>query len=176
MLQTLLAERFQLTVRRERRDMPTYELVLARSDGRLGPWLQQSATDCEAHFAAIKRGEATLRPPGQEDIATPCMMTSSNGPAWRSIRGGTRSLSQLADALSSPATMIDRVVVDRTGLSSTYDFRLQFSTSVEPATINGNEFLPVFTALQEQLGLKLQPARGPIEVLAIERVERPSEN
>jgi len=177
MLQTLLAERFKLTLRRERRDQSTYELVLARSDGRLGKWLKRSATaDCEAHFAAVKRGEATLKIPGPDDIAAPCMMTSGNGPAWRSIQGGTRSLSQLADALSSPLSSLDRVVVDRTGLTGTYDFRLEFSTGVDAVRLNGNEFLPVFTAIQDQLGLKLQPARGSIDVLAIEGVERPSEN
>jgi uncharacterized protein (TIGR03435 family) len=81
-------------------------------------------------------------------------------------------MSQLATTLSGP---MSRIVLDRTGLSGVFDFTLDFLPDGSP--IDANQNLPSLqSALREQLGLKLEPARGPVEVLVIDHVERPAEN
>lgn len=175
MMRSLLSDRFKLTVRQERKDMPIYELVLARNDGRLGAQLKVSATDCEAMMRAAREGGGLPPPqPGQRPL---CGMRIGAG----QIMAGGFPLSQLAAALSQ---MTQRVVVDRTGLSGLYDVDLTFAfepsmmsdapkagVSPPPSNTNGPS---IFTALQEQLGLKLESARGPVDTLVIDRAELPT--
>ncbi len=196
MLQSLLVERFKLVARTEKREMPIYALVLARTDGKLGAGLRPAAIDCAAMMTA--RGRAGAPPPGAPPPGAPpagrgpgpggpvgaggCGMMM--GPA--SFTGGSQPLAQLAMALS-PRT--GRIVVDKTGLSGMYDFDLQWTPEpgqggptgppppgappLPPIDPNGPS---LFTALQEQLGLKLEPQRGPVDVLVIDRVEQPTED
>ena len=149
MLRSLLADRFRLAAQYETREMPIYTLVLARSDGRLGPQLRRSSIDC-----------ATAKPP----------CGGSGGPGTMSGRG--MAISAFPDALSG---QVQRLVVDRTGLTGLWDLELTFAPEGAPTAGATPDTRPsVFTALQEQLGLKLEPATGPVEVLVIDRVERPS--
>jgi uncharacterized protein (TIGR03435 family) len=87
------------------------------------------------------------------------------------MEGGGAAMSELTRVLAIP---LSRPVVDRTGLSGTYDIRLQFTDDIAGATPPPNS--GIFTAIQDQLGLKLESARAPVEVLVIDHVERPSGN
>ena len=173
-LQNLLANRFSLAVRRDTRELPVFALVLARSDGRLGPQLKQSAIDCAvAQKEALKTG---VIPPNAKQL---CNAQGRLG----SIQIGGSPLSLLAAMLS---TRLQRTVVDRTGLTGPWDLMLTYTP--EPSQIAQGALAPgqqpafdpngpsIFTAVQEQLGLRLEAARAPIEVLVIERAEFATDN
>jgi uncharacterized protein (TIGR03435 family) len=175
MLRALLADRFKLAAHNETRDMPIYALVLARSDGKLGPQLHPSATDCAAIMAANR---ARGGPPAFPEAARPpCGMRMGPG----QMSGGAFPLSQLASTLS---VIVQRVVIDRSGLTGAYDFDLTWTPdqtlqgqpppgapAPPPIDPNGPS---IFTALQEQLGLKLDSQRGPVDVLVIDKAEPPT--
>jgi len=176
MVRNLLAERFGLKVRNESREMPRYDLVLARSDGRLGPQLSPSTTDCQAIFAAARRGGGPPAPPAPGERPQ-CGMRIGPGV----LSAGAFPLSQLATALSP---MVQRIVIDRTGLTGAFDAELKWTPDQLPQgpAPPGAPPLPsidpngpsIFTALQEQLGLKLESVRGPVDVLVIESVSQPT--
>jgi uncharacterized protein (TIGR03435 family) len=167
MLRALLEERFNLAVHKETRERPVYALVPARSDGRLGPALKPTAVDC-----------ATAK--GPESCGTTVV------PGYIKVLGVT--MAQLATAFSrlgNTGSSLNRLVIDRSGLEGRYDAELKFTPeNIPDFGPNPPAFLPaidpngpsIFTAVQEQLGLKLDPQRGPVEVLVIDRVERPTEN
>jgi uncharacterized protein (TIGR03435 family) len=172
MLQRVLAERFALRVHRETRELPIYRLVKAREDGRLGPALTASDVDCVKWLADKKpqiEGTGPVRPGGAKPL---CMMVTNR----YYIVAGTKPISELALGLES---IVQRSVVDGTGLRGNYDISLQWTPTpgldAQPGVATANsDTLSVFTALQEQLGLKLEPSRGPVEVLVIDSVERPT--
>jgi uncharacterized protein (TIGR03435 family) len=182
MMQRMLADRFALAVHTERREQRTYALTLARGDGRLGPRIKTAAIDCQAVMnEMLKRaplsGGAPPVAPQRPDGGPGCGMRFGSG--GRLTAGGT-SMAALAGLLAVP---VGRIVEDRTGLAGGFDFDLEF----DPAELAGfgPGALPppadasapsLFTALEEQLGLKLQADRAPVEVLVIDRVERPTEN
>jgi len=154
MLQTLLADRFKLAVHTERRSLPIYTLVLARSDGKLGPTLKPSTADC----AAQRCGARTVAP-GDVNLTGVQMGAFA---AMLSITQG-------------------RSVVDGTGLTGMYDIHLAFApdTTVGPGaaeTAALDDRPSIFTALQEQLGLQLQPGTRPEDVIVVDRVSHPDEN
>jgi uncharacterized protein (TIGR03435 family) len=176
MFQSLLEERFKLAVHRETRELPIYTLVLARKDGKLGSQLTRSTLDCEA-VAAARRAGAPTAPlkPGDRPI---CSMRMGFG----QLVGTGFPLSNLARSLSQ---VVQRSVVDRTELTGHFDFDIKWTPDQlpsrpgmpadQPFRMNGVEIDPngpsIFTALQEQLGLKLEATRGPVEVLVIDHVE-----
>ena len=156
MARTLLADRFKLALHRDTREVPVYALVLARCDGKLGPQFRRSnAADCA--------------PTAPSPNVVPC-----EGGFVRTGRMAARvmAFSALAQSLSDAA---DRPVIDQTGLAGTFDWDLQWTPEQSPQP-ETSESVSLFTALQEQLGLKLDPTRGPVEVLVIDHVERPTED
>jgi uncharacterized protein (TIGR03435 family) len=156
MLRTLLAERFRLRTHNEKRDQPVYALVTARADGRLGPKLTASTLNCAGQ-------------PGQSEQ---CSMGGSFTGSGGTLRGVGQPLTTLATHLS---TAVDRIVQDRTGLAGGFDFELAWSGSgLKAAAGAASERPSVFTALQEQLGLKLEPSRAPVDILVIDSAERPT--
>jgi bla regulator protein blaR1 len=181
MVRALLADRFKLKSHLETREMPIYELVLARADGKLGPNLTPSKSDCKAVMAQRRGGPPPAPPqPGQ----TPeCSMMLGAG----NLNAGGMEIAQLARSLGP---LVNRIVNDKTGLKGEYDFQLTFSPDGRggfpgipggpPAGIDAPAADPnrpsLFTALQEQLGLKLDSQRGPVEVLVIDSVEQPTED
>jgi uncharacterized protein (TIGR03435 family) len=158
-LRRLLAERFKLVLRHQTKDFPVYALVTVRPDGKLGPRLHKSTTDCTT---AANRSLCSIQ----------------------GFQGGLQSrglpIGYLAANLSP---LLQRVVLDRTGLTGNYDFDLTWTPDqllpgrgepppgaprIDP---NGPS---LFTAMQEQLGLKLESTKGPVDVLVIDHVEKPA--
>jgi uncharacterized protein (TIGR03435 family) len=168
-LQSLLAERFALKAHKEKRVRPIYALVLARANGSLGSRIRQSKGPAADGFAAAR---GTCTPPGP-------------GPTSMRLCGVT--MASFVD-LYLPMYM-DRRVVDRTGLTGGFDLALNFDNrqmvagvgpggglGVPPTEPAAPDALTIFTALEEQLGLKLEPQTGPAEVLVIDHVEQPTPN
>ena len=175
MMQDLLEDRFKLRAHRETREMPIYALVLARSDRKLGTGLRASSVDCAAMRGRGARGGP---PPGPPPPGERPMCGMRMGP--NQVMAGGVPLANLTQILSQYA---QRIVVDRTGLEGNFDIDLTFTPdrmpqgapppgapmpSIDP---NGPS---LFTALQEQLGLKLESERAPVEVVVIDHVERPT--
>ena len=145
MLRSLLRDRFALKAHREQRELPKYHLVLADANGRLGPQLKKSAPQCP-------------RPHPE----TPCLM--KGGMSELMMQEAT--IRQFLDYLES---VVGGRIEDRSGLAGEYDLTLSWSRGS-----NDVERPAIFTALQEQLRLKLEPTRGPVDVLVIDAVERPT--
>lgn len=176
MLRTLLADRFKLATHTEMRELPVYALMLARPDGMVGPQLTTSTTDCTAQVKAPagRRGLPPLAPGARMQCG---LMI---GP--QRINAGGIGLDELASALVG---LVERTVVDRTGLTGKYDIQLTFEgeTLIGPGGLisapqdAAAQNLPsLFTAMQEQLGLKLEPGNAPVDVLVVDRLERPTED
>jgi len=178
MLQALLADRFQLKVHSESRELPIYALVMSSVDRKIGSRLRPSTADCAALFAARRAARGNGPPQGPPPEERPlCGIRVAPG----NMSGGTIALSQLTNALSG---FVDRVVLDRTALSGTFDLDLQWTPdqSANPslATLRGGSPPPpptdgpsLFAALQEQLGLRLESTKGPVDIVVIEGAERP---
>jgi bla regulator protein BlaR1 len=149
MLRSLLADRFQVVVHKETREKPAFALVLARPDGKLGPTLRKSEVDCS---------------PANRDKAPKAACGFRAGPGLITSRSATMEM------LASELIMTGRLVVDRTGLTGTYELDLRWTP---------DEFetgAALVTALREQLGLKLEAIRAPVEVIVVDKAERPSAN
>jgi uncharacterized protein (TIGR03435 family) len=172
-LRSLLEERFKLRVHRETREMDIFALVLARPGGGPGPNLKPTTQDCAAVAAAARRGEAPA-PPGTPG-APFCGIQGGPG----RLRFGGLPVASFAAAFSGPA---GRMVIERTGLTGSWDFELNYALDArggpggaDPAPVDPNA-PSFFTAIQEQLGLKLEPTKGPVEVLVIDSIEKPTED
>ena len=148
MLRTLLAERFKLVAHVETREQQVYSLTLLRGDGRLGPQLKPTA---------------------------PASGSSSGFPS-ASVSNGTARINGRVSmdgfAIMLTGSVFNQRVINRTGLNGEFDLDLRFTPDSSPAP--APEFPSIFTAVQEQLGLKLEASRGPVEVLVIDSVERPT--
>jgi uncharacterized protein (TIGR03435 family) len=181
MARALLADRFQLSMHAEMRELPAYVLVRARSDGTLGPGLRAPEVDCDAYRAAQEKHEPLPPTPVRYGDRLPCVATIMSGHessgGLRLTAGGTR----ISGILALLANQVGRPVVDGTGLSQPFDIELPYS-ALRPLTVEAPPpapdagLLPIREAIQSQLGLKLEEGTAPVEVLVIDRVERPSEN
>lgn len=175
-MRTLLAQRFKLAVHWETQELPVYELVVARPDRKLGPNIHPAAVDCAAmsaaSAAAAKEGRV-INPNPPDRVA--CGMRNNAG----RFQFGGNPMSLFATGL---ANQVARTVVDRTGLTGNWDFEFTFtperfrqvrSTGVDAPAVDPDG-PSLFTAIQEQLGLKLESTKGPVKVLVIDHVEQPS--
>jgi uncharacterized protein (TIGR03435 family) len=178
MVRTLLTDRFKLALHTESREVPVFALKIARRDGKVGPQLRRSDEDCSAYLDAIVKNGG--RPPGPPSYGQPppCSIASGRG----GIIGTALTMSQLADAVTPYA---ERAVFDRTGLTGVFDFSLtwtpmpgEYSAAVpfDHADPLAERATSLFTALAEQLGLKLESTRAPVDVLVIDHVEKPTED
>jgi len=172
-MRSLMADRFKLVVRRETRQLDIYALTMARPGGKPGPALKPASGDCSpAAFAARGGG-----PPPAAGGAPPVVCGMQQGPGR--IRFGGFPLSLFANGISN---RVGRAVLDRTGLTGNWDFELAFAAELPPGALPpGAEPPPLdpdapnlFTAVQEQLGLKLESTKGPVEVLVIDSVQHPT--
>jgi uncharacterized protein (TIGR03435 family) len=168
LLRALLGERFKLQVREEYRERPVYALTMAGPDGMLGPQARRSNIDC----GAVIRGERPALLPGQ---GPPCSFKTPPGRLF----ANTFSMPAIASLLSRH---LDRPVIDRTGLSGAFDIELEAAEiKAAPDYKPGPSDLAlppaagptIFVALQEQLGLKLEPIMEGLAVIVIDQAERP---
>jgi len=170
MLRHLLGERFAVKVHYETRQRPIYAMVLARGDRKPGPQLKPNPIDCGAYTAAVQAARAGRGAPPPMDPERPTC--GSRGEPGHIVASGM-NMSQLALWLWPN---VGRPVSDETGLGTQgFDYELRWApvTSTTDAAVSGPS---IFTALEEQLGLKLVPREGAVEVLVIDRIERPSGN
>jgi uncharacterized protein (TIGR03435 family) len=170
MLRALLRERFGLAVHPESRDLPIYVLRLVHADGSLGPHLRRSTTDCTGRGSTVVAGRVQ------------CGILVSQGPGSGSVRGGGATVDNFVRLLGD---FLDRPVNDSTGLVGAFDLELQFTaerSSTPGAQVPGglataaspDDVPSVFTALREQMGLKLDAQRGRADVWVIDAVSRPT--
>lgn len=149
-LQAVLAQRFNLKCHFEMKELPVYNLVIAKGGPKLMP------TPAEAKV------KGSLDEDGRN---------GANRWEGKGVEVGT-----VAKTLSYG---LGRTVIDKTGLTGLYDFTLTYSSEPDassPASADDSSGPTIFTALEEQLGLRLEPSKGPIPVLVIDSISRPSEN
>ena len=173
-VRTLLADRFKLALRKETRELDIYALTMAKPGGKPGPALKPASGDCSPDAFAKRAGAPPPAPGG----APPPVCGMQQGPGR--IRFGGYPLSLFANGISN---RVGRQVVDRTGLSGNWDFELSFAAELPPGAQLPPGATPppvdpdapnLFTAIQEQLGLKLEGTKGPVDVYVIDRVEKPT--
>jgi uncharacterized protein (TIGR03435 family) len=189
MMLNLLKDRFHLTTHLETREQPIFNLVMARSDGRLGPDLKPTPAECQATIAerlaaskaAAERGAPPPLPSSFPDPndPLPCGYVRM-GPGLATGSGRT-----IAQILPTLADLVGRPVIDKTGLTGLYDYTLKFAPTGRGAgpfaTLPGPPPPPddpdapgLTTAVQEQLGLRLESTRGPVEIVVIDTLEKPT--
>jgi len=159
MLQAVLKDRFNLTIRRETRELPVYSLIVLKN----GPKFQEAKPgDTYPEDGGIEPGATSMRGRGH-------------------LIGHAVPISSLVGALSIRAGL-GRTLQDKTGLTEKYNFTLRWTpgdgqSQASPESAPSDQVYPdLFTAIQEQLGLKLDSIKGPVEVIVIDHVERPSGN
>jgi uncharacterized protein (TIGR03435 family) len=175
MVQALLAERFNLKVSHQTKELPVYALIVAKNGPKLTP-----AT------------APPMIPPGDK----PPGSGPAKGPGMRGIRmegngqltGIATPTALLANILSRQQELGNRLVLDKTGLTGSYDWTLKWTPANTNPSLNADAAAPpnapagdssapsLFTALQEQLGLKLEPQKGLVEIVAIDHIDPPSAN
>jgi len=188
MLQNLLADRFKLKAHRETRELPIYALVLTRADGRLGPNIKPSTADCgdletqqQKLLDDLSKGNLDI----QKLMNAPCGAAPwLDAPGGFGMKFNGQPIATLVGLLTQAT---GRIVQDQTGLKGNYDYQLamdpqflmqmmsQLGVSM-PAnvTLPGSENPAILTAIQEQLGMKAESRRGPVDVLVIESAEKPT--
>jgi uncharacterized protein (TIGR03435 family) len=166
MVKAMLADRLKLKVRIEPREMDVYALVLARRDGALGRGVRPTTLDCAGLAEKQKAGDQTVRTCGTS--------SQMSGPTTKFTGTGVT----MATVASIGQSTAGRPIIDRTGLTGRYDIELEYAGGMGrgagPAVAADSPVASIFTALVEQLGLKLEPAKETMSVLVIEQVERPT--
>jgi uncharacterized protein (TIGR03435 family) len=173
-LQALLKERLQLSFHRKIAQRPTYALVLARQDRKPGPGLRPAEFDCDAlkeRAAAAARVGGPSPYPQTTDSRIACGIRQTPG---RYLQGGGR----LIEFTAILSRMVGRPVFDETDLTGRWDVLLTYTpdTRLRPGEAPPADSPDLFTALSEQLGLKLESTTRPIEIFVVDRIEPPSEN
>jgi uncharacterized protein (TIGR03435 family) len=182
MLQSLLAERFHLKVHIETKELPVYALVIAKGGAKLTASAPPPATPPDEGAPPPKAAVA----PDQLPKTAPrgmSMIRMSSTKIEASASEGT--MEQLASMLTNQPDAGGRVVIDKTGLTGKYDWSLAWAPSMgmggpmkgaDNGTGSDADAPGLFTALEEQLGLKLEPQKGPVQVVVVDHVEAPSAN
>jgi uncharacterized protein (TIGR03435 family) len=166
---TLLEDRFKLKTHRETQNGRIYDLLLAREDRRLGPRLTPSTLDCPAILADQSQDDTSSRFRIREGEPPACAAVSTR----RRVQGKGIQMGSLAASLG---IMLRETVVDRTGLTGTFDVDMVVSrTPASDSPESPTRTERISAALQEQLGLKLEPAMGRVEVMVIDHVEHPAD-
>jgi uncharacterized protein (TIGR03435 family) len=166
MLRSLLADRFKLVLDHQTKDAPIYALVVSKGGPKLTP-------------TAYKGTPGEPPPPGTPRESSPHLLIGGDG-----ISAVNQPMSGLANILAAVPDLGGRTVVDQTGITGNYDFELKFTVNIGPkgaptgddAAATTDSGLSVFTALQDQLGLRLESTRGPVDMYTVEHIEQPAEN
>ncbi len=179
MVRALLADRFKLRAHMEKRNLPYYALVMARTNRSFGPKLAKADLDCDA---LIDKGGPFPPELFRPEPGKPPLCGGLDGVGH--LGGNGRPLRQLANSLT---VWVSRIVIDQTGQAGGFNWDLQWlpdqprqfdaaggpPDADQPVQPNPNG-MSVFTALEEQLGLKLESRRGPVDMLVIDHVEQPT--
>jgi uncharacterized protein (TIGR03435 family) len=181
MMQALLAERFRLQVHYETRQLPVFALLLDQPE-KLGPLLQRNPDGSPCPTTPVVPSPAPTAPPQAIDNRFPAtcggivhMPPSAPGRE----RGGARNVPMelIAGSFVGAVNGMDRPILDKTGLTGSYDFALEFAPQSQSPDFRPDPTAPTFTqALKDQLGLKLETETGPIQILVVDYVEHPSPN
>ena len=178
-LKSLLKDRFKLVTHVETREQSMFALVLARSDGKLGEKMTPSTTDCTPTGPNGRgRGQAAPPVPGERPK---CGFMIGPG----RIMVGGQTMPSFAQTLSR---FVGGIVVDKTGLAGTYDIELSYAPDPAinfagrdlppqpgaPPPVGNSDAPSIFAAVQEQLGLKLESTKGPVDVLVVDSAEKPT--
>jgi uncharacterized protein (TIGR03435 family) len=181
MIRTLLAQRFGVVAHTETRELPVYVMRIAGEDGKLGPQLRPSGPECR-DVTVPPNVPAPPAPPPPPPPAPPPLPLG--GPPARCLtlfvtmatasHMSTRELTM--DTFARRLTgLLGRLVLDRTGLDGFFDIDLTYTS--ESQALSGSGDTPtIVTAVREQLGLRLEATRAPVDVLVVDRVEPPTEN
>jgi uncharacterized protein (TIGR03435 family) len=170
MMQALLEDRFKLKTHRETRDVPVYALAVAKGGSKLKPFREGSCTP-----AAL-----AVNPPleGQPPVCK--AFASSRGSNLMVMDGQGMSIEEFSGvvlAASGLGFKFDRPIVNRTGITGRFNFHMEFAIDDGLTDTSSVAAGPsIFTAFQQQLGLRLEPGRGPGQFLVVDHVEHPSEN
>jgi uncharacterized protein (TIGR03435 family) len=183
LMRSLLEERFALVMHRETRELPVSYLVMAREDRKLGERLRPSTVDCQALFAERAKAARDGAPPPPPIPFKPgeIPQCGAMGGLGR-IAAGSMQMSNFASMLGS---MLGRPIYDRTNLTGNFELQLDYTPDQMPQLPPGVTLPPgltlpspdgpsLATALQEQLGLKLDNTRGPVDVFVVDSVEQPT--
>ncbi len=189
MLQLLLADRFKLTLHRETKELAVYNLVVAKGGPKIqeskpedkSPDAEKAAKEAKDGLAAAKGGPGgPISVGGGSGAGGGKSVSLSGGGANISFsRGGSRNMTgrgATMDGLAATlANICGRPVFDKTGLTGKYDYKLEYAP--EDAQQDADATAPsIYTAVQDQLGLKLESAKGPVEIFVIDHAEKPSGN
>jgi uncharacterized protein (TIGR03435 family) len=177
MLRNVLADRFNLQLHTEMRDLPFYALLMARSGGRIGPDLRRTESDC-SQSAILQETLGITARPGPPDPDATCAFFGPGPGGSAKFRGVT--VEALARFL---APAVRRPVFDRTGLTGYFDADLEATAEFGPPPpppgvadrIDRASLPSIFSVLPDRLGLKLDAQRGPVKVSVIDRLEHPEE-
>ena len=179
LVRRLVEDRFALKAHREMRELPVYNLVRARTDGTLGPKINPSAVDCTPFLTGKRPMQDSPRDPDHRfGLCSEGGSFTPSGLLTPRLNGQplTGLIQHLEEALERP-------VIDRTGLKGNYDIELSYlEESLADKSVAGtggqsaSKGPTLLAALEQQLGLKLESARGPVEVLVIDSVSEPSAN
>jgi uncharacterized protein (TIGR03435 family) len=166
MLRTMLADRFSLRTHTETRDLPVYAITVIRAD-RLGPDIRLSNHDCNALYPSGQRAKDP----------NPPLDAKGRGLCWSNYDFGPTHGVRFAGPITALATRgaqpyVDRPVVDVTGLDGNFEWHITFTLKTSP----DSDAPSIYTAFQEQLGLKQEPRTGPVEVRVIDSVSPPTPN
>lgn len=164
MMRNLLTERFQMTAHRETKELPIYALLKDKTGAKLKP-STEAAGDANA-IATVKQNEGKDGFPVLAPGASGIVVETRNGRAR--ISGFQADLAKLADFLSN---QLGRPVFDQTGIAGVFDFVVYYRPE-NAAIDDANPYAGIFEALREQLGLRLEARKGPVEMLVIDRVEK----
>ena len=181
MLRMLIVERFKLKAHAETRELPAYALIYARRDQQLGPQIRPTQTDCTRPSAlTADEVRASVRDGWPQCGMTYYVNFTTNTPAGSSVKMRVRRAGTTIPAFAtSLQPMVDRPVIDQTGLQGLFD--VEYSYAPQPPTPGvesafGPDAPMVFIAHEEQLGLKLEGRRMPVPVLVIDSIDHPTEN
>jgi uncharacterized protein (TIGR03435 family) len=189
MMRSLLMERFKLGVHTEQSTQSIFDLTLVKA-GQMGPQVRAHRTGdaCDSGLTSAQIGKLpSLSSPSPSIFQLPTFpcgsigfVTFGIGDRMR-IVGNGQPMDRLAEVLKAPSTGIDRHIRDRTGLAGTFDVVVEWTRSSDAAVPTPNSDPddappPFIEALQRQLGLKLTSTKGPVDVLVIDRIDRPTED
>lgn len=172
MLQALLTDRFQLRVHMETKELPIYALVLSRKDGKLGPDL------VETKEGSCQKFDPNQPPPRPQPGAPPARICGNMFIGPGQLMMFSHPISELTPLLSR---MVERKVVDQTGLKGNYDITLQFPRDETPPAPDApparlDMSAAIFSTFPDRLGLKFESQKGQVEVIVIDAAEKPSDN